>query len=161
MKILLKRGTTSKVNDASLDSGEVAIDTTTKTLTLGTTVKKHTVQASKVATKTSQLSNDIGAYASGSLTKISQLTDNVGYWKKSDLTRVSQLTNDSSFKTGYCSYCTYCQQCNNCHNCNTVNCTTVNCTTINCNTVACNRCNEQRCSYEKCQCNCECNDSHD
>ena len=59
MKILLKRGTTSKVNDASLDSGEVAIDTTTKTLTLGTTVKKHTVQASKVATKTSQLSNEL------------------------------------------------------------------------------------------------------
>lgn len=83
-----------------------------------------------VATKLSDLTDDVGVWRGDELVNISQLTNDSGFIKKSDLTKISQLNNNSGFLSShcsYCSYCTYCSQCSNCYNCTTVDCTTVQC----------------------------------
>lgn len=145
LKEILWKGGTAAQNDAYTGSvGEITIDTDNHRIRVhdGATAGGTALALkSDLPTKLSQLTDDVGVWAKGTLTALSQLKDDVGFWKKADLTKISQLTNDSGFLTGHCSYCShcsYCTQCNNCYNCTTVNCTTVQCATVQCNTVKCN-----------------------
>lgn len=153
LKEILWKGGTAAQNDAYTGSvGEITIDTDNHRIRVhdGATAGGTALALkSDLPTKLSQLTDDVGVWAKGTLTALSQLKDDVGFWKKADLTKISQLTNDSGFLTGHCSYCShcsYCTQCNNCYNCTTVNCTTVQCATVQCNTVKCNT--------VACDCNC-------
>lgn len=143
-EILWKGGTAAKNNVYTGEPGEITIDTDNHRVRVhdGATAGGTALALkSDLPTKLSQLTDDVGVWAKGTLTALSQLKDDVGFWKKADLTKISQLTNDSGFLTGHCSYCShcsYCTQCNNCYNCTTVNCTTVQCATVQCNTVKCN-----------------------
>lgn len=145
LKEILWKGGTAAQNDAYTGYvGEITIDTDNHRIRVhdGATAGGTALALkSDLPTKLSQLTDDVGVWAKGTLTALSQLKDDVGFWKKADLTKISQLTNDSGFLTGHCSYCShcsYCTQCNNCYNCTTVNCTTVQCATVQCNTVKCN-----------------------
>ena len=157
LKEILWKGGSAEQNDAYTgEPGEITIDTGTHRIRVhdGATAGGTALALkSDLPTKLSQLTDDVGIWAKGTLTALSQLTGDVGFWKKADLTKISQLTNDSGFQTGhcsYCSYCSYCSQCGNCYNCNTVQCTTVNCTTVNCTTIQCNTV----------ACDCQCGDDN-
>jgi hypothetical protein len=139
--IILKRGTTTKVNQYAGPAGELIVDTDKNVIKVqdGAQAGGHEVLTSDAqVTKLSQLTDKDNIWTKSNL-QLGNLTNDVQMWKKNELTKVSQLNNDSDFKTGYCTYCSYCSNCSRCNDirCNNVNCNQIQCNNIQCNTVNC------------------------
>ena len=94
LKEILWKGGSAEQNDAYTgEPGEITIDTDTHRIRVhdGATAGGTALALkSDLPTKLSQLTDDVGIWAKGTLTALSQLTDDVGFWKKADLTKISQ-----------------------------------------------------------------------
>ena len=134
--ILLRRGTTDKISAYTGSTGEILVNTDTKTI-VNSDDKSVSVPAAQNITKLSQLTNDSGIWNKSNLTKLSQLT-NDAFVAKSSLTKLSQLPGTSAYKNAYCTYCTYCSN----------KCTSTQCNTIQCSGY-CNKVTD--CRYDACQ----------